>query len=303
MELSVEPSRLVVVAFLASVALGGGAVAQFSFRTDAAAHVADFQAGPHDDPTVRLFTDPATVERIADAPDRAAAFEAAVRAGDVRIEGVGLVNTALVALVGLVLWALASPLQAAAVGAVVVLGAGVLVLAGTKAVAGGAVIAGSAGTAGTAGASGAGMGSVGTTGTGTAGTGGATAASPTATGAGTGTSTATTGSSAVGPAAEPTAGAPAQAGGNTMTAGGSLDPVSLADQGLSVFERALFIVAIVKKLARRTRRSIGAAAAVILGWFGFARLTEDEGESVGEAVDAPERPVIRRRGVPRRRRR
>jgi hypothetical protein len=103
-----------------------GSVAQFSFRTDATARVVDFRAGSPTDATVRMFTDPATVNRVADSPDRTAAFGAAVRAGDVHTEGVGLLNRAAWALVGLVLWALGSPIQAAAVGAAVLVGAGVL---------------------------------------------------------------------------------------------------------------------------------------------------------------------------------
>ncbi|AUV82705.1 hypothetical protein C2R22_14505 [Salinigranum rubrum] len=349
--------RLVVVAFLVSVALGGGAVAQvdepvwapetaaalerivdghnaavdgvdlgpagnlardqrvtltvtdtdgsvarFSFRTDAAAHVVDFRAGPRDDATVRMFTDPATVDRIADAPDRTAAFEAAVRAGDVRIEGVGLLNRTAWALVGLVLWALASPLQAAAVGAVVLLGAGALAVAGTKVVGGGAVVAGSVGATGT---SGTGVGATGVSGAGASGSTGATTGSSSTGVSASGTSS---GASATGPSGggvtESASDALAATGANTMTAGSSVNPVGVADRVLSVFERALFIVAIVKKLGRRVRRGLGSTVARVLGRFGFVRAVDEDEKPTGDAVvEPPERPPIRRRGVARRRRR
>lgn len=249
-----------------------GSSAQFSFRTDADLHVVDFGAGPRDDATVRMFTDPETVGRIAAAPDRAAAFESAVTAGDVRIEGVGLLNRAAWALVSLGLWAVGSPGQAVAVGAVALLGAGALAVAGTKVLGSGAIAAGSAGTT----ASGTGAAAVGTTG------------SPGA----------TTGSSTAGTAGESLT----RTGGNTVTVGNSLDPVSLADRVLSVFERALFIVAIAKKLGARLRRGFGSAVERTLGRFGFARLADDETPEV-EQADVGDRPTIRRRGVPRRRRR
>jgi hypothetical protein len=348
-------SRLVVVAFLASVALGGGAVAQvdepawapetaaalerivdghnaavdgvalgpagnlvrdqrvtltvtaadgsvarYSFRTDAAARVVDFRAGPHDDATVRMFTDPVTVERIADASDRTAAFEAAVRAGDVRIEGVGLLNRAAWALVGLMLWALASPLQAVAVGAVVLLGAGALVVAGTKVVGGGTVAAGSVGAAGT---SGAGAGSVGPSGAGASGSTGATAGTSS-------TGTLASGTPSGAAAAEPGAGtatgsatdALTTTGGNTMTAGSSVNPVGVADRVLSVFERALFIVALVKKLGGRVRRGLGSTVARLLGRFGFVRVVEEEREELS-TTERANGPRVSRRPAPRRRRR
>jgi hypothetical protein len=173
--------------------------------------------------------------------------------------------------VSLGLWAVGSPGQAVAVGAVALLGAGALAVAGTK-VLGGAIAAGSAGTT----ASGTGAAAVGTTG------------SPGA----------TTGSSTAGTAGESLT----RTGGNTVTVGNSLDPVSLADRVLSVFERALFIVAIAKKLGARLRRGFGSAVERTLGRFGFARLADDETPEV-EQADVGDRPTIRRRGVPRRRRR
>lgn len=213
-----------------------GSAAQFSFRTDAAARVVDFRAGPRDDATLRMFTDPATVDRIAAAPDRGAAFDAAVRAGDVRIEGVGPLNRAAVALLGLVLWALASPLQAVAVGTVAVVGVGGAVLAGTKLLGGGTVTAGSTGTTG----------------------GSTTVRSP-------------------------------------------VDPVGVADSVLSVFERALFLVALAKKLGGRLRRRLGSTAARLLDRFGFLGATEEQSESpTSERTDGPR---ARRRSPPRRRRR
>jgi hypothetical protein len=96
-----------------------------------------------------------------------------------------------------------------------------------------------------------------------------------------------------------------------MTAGSSFNPVGLADRVLSFFERALFIVAIAKKLGSRLRRGVGAVVIGGLARFGFARLTEeDDDEVAGEdepvvtkLTGMPERTRIRRRGVARRRRR
>jgi hypothetical protein len=145
--------------------------AVFSFRTDADLEIHEFRAGARDDTTIRMYTDRATVARIAKASDRPAAFEAAVRAGDIRIEGVGLVNGLLWGLVGVVLWALRSPVEASVIA---LIGFGVLALAGAKVLGSGTVAAGSggavdsgsiAGSGGTAGSSGA-VGSGGSTGDG-----------------------------------------------------------------------------------------------------------------------------------------
>lgn len=254
-------------------------VAQFSFRTDATARIVEFRAGPRDDATLRMFTDPTTVDRVADAPDRAAAFEAALRAGDVRLEGVSPTNRVSVALLGLVLWALASPVQAAAVGAVAVVGAGVAAVAGAKAV-GGAAAAGSAGTAGASTTGGRVGGSNGLSGT-------------------------TVGSSAAGTPGDPVADTPtdplAQTGGRTVTAGSSVDPVGLADRVLSVFERVLFVVALAKKLGGRLRRRFGSRAARFLGRFGVGRAPDEQVES--PALERAGGPRARRRPAPRRRRR
>ncbi len=188
-----------------------GSVARFSFRT--APRLASSTSG-RVNATTPPFTcsptpRPSSVSPTP--PDRTAAFEAAVRGGDVRIEGVGPLNRAAWALVGLALWALVSPLQAVAVEAVVLLGAGAPVVAGTNAVGGGAVAAGSAGATST---SGAGVGTKGVSGAGVSGSAGAT-----------------TGSSATGPSAdsatEPATGALAGTGGNTMTSGSRFDSVGM----------------------------------------------------------------------------
>jgi hypothetical protein len=274
-------------------------VAQFSFRTDATARVVEFRAGPRDDVTLRMFTDPATVDRIADAPDRAAAFEAALRAGDVRLEGVSPSTRVSVALLGLVLWVLAAPLQAAAVGTAVLLGAGALVVVGTKVVGGGAI---ATGTVGAASSSPTGVGAAGTSGPVTADAVGPTATTATGEGTETATSTATAAESAAS-TGEPPTDSLTRTGSGTMTVDSPVDPVGVADRILSFFERALFIVAIAKKLTSRARRSVGAVVVSVLGWFGFQRLTDDKEDVTGAGSESTGRPAIRRRGVPRRRRR
>jgi uncharacterized Zn-binding protein involved in type VI secretion len=66
--------------------------ASFSFRTDAATRVKAFERGDRDDATLRMETDRATVDRIADAESPVAAFRQAVADGDIRIHGLGPVN-------------------------------------------------------------------------------------------------------------------------------------------------------------------------------------------------------------------
>lgn len=259
-----------------------GTATSFAFRTDTALRVVDFRAGTRDDATVRVFTDRTTVSRIADAPDRVAASRAAVRAGDIRIVGVGPVNGALWWLVGLVLWATASAARAAAVGAVALVGVGALAVAGAKLVGGGAVTA------------------AGSTGS-TSGVGGATGASGS-------TSPATSGSTATGGGtADPTSAAPAtgasDAGGNVLRTGLSgTDPVGIADRVLSFFERLLFVVTIAKKLGGRLSRRVGTTVERLLRRLGFVRA---DGEESASAVtdDSPAQSRPRRRPVPRRRRR
>ena len=225
-----------------------GSTALFAFRTDARLHVVDLGPGARGDETVRLFTDRATIERIADASDRSAAFESAVRAGDVRIEGIGIVNRTLWGLLGLALWALRSPLEAAALGAVSVVGLGAATVAAMKLLGGGTLAAsGAAGTTGTA-------------------------------------SSSATGSDL-----------------RATTKTGS-DPVGIADRILSFFERLLFIVAIVKGVARRLQRRLGRVGDRIRRTIGVRQALEEEvSQSVPEQSSTEKRR--RRRSVPRRRRR
>lgn len=250
-----------------------GRTAAYSFRTDATLHVTEFAAGTRDDATLHVFTDRATVDRIAAAPDRGAAFEAAVRAGDVRIEGVGPVNRALWGLVGLLLWALASPGRAALAGTVALVGVGTLAVAGTKFLGGGAVATGS-------GATGAASAGTGTTGTATTPSAAMTGASAEAT---------STGSLA------------AETGANTVTTGSS--PLGIADRVLSFFERLLFIVAIAKKLGARLSRSLGGIGERLGRLVGRERLSDLDLSPDGEDADVPPVTRPRRRPAPRRRRR
>lgn len=261
-----------------------GTATSFAFRTDTALRVVDFRAGTRDDATVRVFTDRATVSRIADAPDRVAASRAAVRAGDIRIVGVGPVNGLLWWLVGLALWATASAVRAAAVGAVALVGVGVLAVAGAKLVGGGVVTAAGA-TGGTSGAGGA-AGASGSNGSVTSGS------TSTATGATTADPTS---------AASPTAAS--DASGNAIQSGLSgTDPVGIADRVLSFFERLLFVVTIAKKLGGQLSRRVGTTVERLLRRLGFVRA---DGEESASAVtdDSPAQSRPRRRPVPRRRRR
>jgi uncharacterized Zn-binding protein involved in type VI secretion len=66
--------------------------ASFSFRTDATNRIETFERGDRDDATLRMETDRATVDRIADAESPVAAFRQAVADGDIRIHGLGPVN-------------------------------------------------------------------------------------------------------------------------------------------------------------------------------------------------------------------
>lgn len=70
-----------------------GSAVVVSFRIDADGRFTEVRAGPRGDATLRAETDRETVRRVADSSDGAATFRAAVRDDDIRIEGVGLLDS------------------------------------------------------------------------------------------------------------------------------------------------------------------------------------------------------------------
>ena len=66
--------------------------AAFSFRTDGANRIVEFERGTREDATVRMETDRETVERITDADRPARAYRRAVANGGVAIRGIGPIN-------------------------------------------------------------------------------------------------------------------------------------------------------------------------------------------------------------------
>lgn len=67
----------------------GSGSAAFSFRTTADGTVSEFARGTREDPTARMDTDGATVDRLVSAAEPIPAFRRAVREGDVEITGIG----------------------------------------------------------------------------------------------------------------------------------------------------------------------------------------------------------------------
>lgn len=67
--------------------------AAFSFRTAADGTISDFARGTREDPTVRMDTDAATVDRLVAADDPIPAFRRAYRDGNVAISGIGVFNS------------------------------------------------------------------------------------------------------------------------------------------------------------------------------------------------------------------
>lgn len=66
--------------------------AAFSFETDGTGRIEGVDRGPRDDASVRMETDPETVDRIAEASTPVTEFHRAVKDGDIAIRGIGRIN-------------------------------------------------------------------------------------------------------------------------------------------------------------------------------------------------------------------
>jgi hypothetical protein len=75
-----------------------GGTETYTAITDGDARITEFREGSHD-PTLRVSTDEATIREIANADNTGAAAAEAYESGDIRIEGVGMVNTVTVEVV------------------------------------------------------------------------------------------------------------------------------------------------------------------------------------------------------------
>jgi hypothetical protein len=78
-----------------NIETSNGGTATYTAITDGDARVTEFREGTHD-PTLRVSTDEATIREIANAENTGAAAAEAYESGDIRIEGVGAVNTVMV---------------------------------------------------------------------------------------------------------------------------------------------------------------------------------------------------------------
>jgi len=83
----------------AEITLNDGSVLVLGIATDSNAHVVSFEKGAIADPTMRAYTDEATVKAIIAASNPVAAFQDALARGTIRYEGVGLGNSLKVGLV------------------------------------------------------------------------------------------------------------------------------------------------------------------------------------------------------------
>jgi hypothetical protein len=77
---------------------GNGSVLVLGITTDSDAKVVSFEKGAIADPTIRAYTDEATVNAIMTASNPVAAFQDALARGAIRYEGVGLGNSLKVGL-------------------------------------------------------------------------------------------------------------------------------------------------------------------------------------------------------------
>jgi hypothetical protein len=75
-----------------------GGTATYTAITDDDARITELREGSHD-PTLRVTTDEATIREIANAENTAGAAAEAYRSDDIRIEGVGVVNSVTVEVV------------------------------------------------------------------------------------------------------------------------------------------------------------------------------------------------------------
>jgi hypothetical protein len=79
--------RLLAGARVNAYVTDGDEETAFSFTLDDQMRIVDVQPEPDEDATVRIETDRATVQRIIDSENPAAAFRSAVTSGDIRIDG------------------------------------------------------------------------------------------------------------------------------------------------------------------------------------------------------------------------
>lgn len=70
-----------------------GTQATASFRMNGQLQIQELEQGTRDDATLKMTTDRATIERILESNNPATAFQNALADGDIRIGGIGLVNS------------------------------------------------------------------------------------------------------------------------------------------------------------------------------------------------------------------
>lgn len=70
-----------------------GTEATASFRMNGQLQIQDLEQGTRDDATLKMTTDRATIERILESNNPATTFQNALTGGDIRIDGLGLVNS------------------------------------------------------------------------------------------------------------------------------------------------------------------------------------------------------------------
>ena len=83
----------------AEITLTGGSVLVLGIITDSNAQVVSFERGPISDPTIRAYTDEATVIAIMTSSNPVSAFQDALASGAIRFEGVGMGNSLKVGIV------------------------------------------------------------------------------------------------------------------------------------------------------------------------------------------------------------
>lgn len=97
-----------------------GSRAMYSFRMDKRGRMVDLKRETRADASLRMITTRQTINDIAEAGDRPAAFRSAVRQGDIRFEGIGFLNFIVIALV---MFGMREPLLVAGTGTLVGAGA------------------------------------------------------------------------------------------------------------------------------------------------------------------------------------
>ena len=90
----------------AEITLNDGSVLVLGIVTDSDAKVVSFEKGAITDPTIRAYTDEATVNAILSASNPVAAFQDALKSGAIQFEGVGFSNSFKVGLMKAGMWVL-----------------------------------------------------------------------------------------------------------------------------------------------------------------------------------------------------